>query len=340
MPTLRSLEEELEAHVRTGTLLRTRRAVTARANRNLLSSATAARRCCGGAAAAIPTADAGVTLRVALYAARDRGVRSQEFQVAGTTRLVQLADAVYCPAAAVAGIVGARSFFGIEGVCYEDTRALGGGGSGGGSGGGGGSSGWRGRTRAGASAAATAALIGMLESDDGGGGGGALEPLAAGVVAWSHRGGGGGTGGGLEDWGPMQLGDATTATFGAIPLRLGAHYVFAHEVAPPPPPGSGGVPSVCEHLLVFLDAAVGDTDTGAGAGTDVPVLLHQAPTVKARCGACGGRRYATAATVGDRLAPRGANPAYWCAPCFDAAHRAADGSLLFNDFTLLPYLHD
>ncbi|KAL4449459.1 hypothetical protein ABPG77_007103 [Micractinium sp. CCAP 211/92] len=117
------------------------------------------------------------------------------------------------------------------------------------------------------------------------------------------------------------------ASFESLWLRLGsgAGYLYCHQ---------GG----CEHLLTFQDVRIFDPSCDPPLRQHYPFRLT-APqhTIIRDCEVCG-TRAAKRVTYDDRAAPH--TPFFWCEDCFRLMHYDEQGSALYTDFRVFPYVQE
>ena len=247
--------------------------------------------------AATATEPATLIYRVAIYHAKDAGVRSEEFHVLGTNTLADLRDRIYCSyASAMADAPPASSFFGIEGVLYSDEQ-----------------------TTASASSAAPRAddargiLSSMLEEELRDSLEGATSAASA-VISWNRM--------SLQHghdhgWGILQKAPMNVK-LEELKVRLGAHYVFSHY---------GG----CEHIVVFLDVRAMSEHLDLPQEVFYPRKTHAMRRLKKRCN----KNFANFATLGDPFSTQ--NPSYICGRCFELLHCDEEGQVSTQAMDSIPY---
>jgi len=111
----------------------------------------------------------------------------------------------------------------------------------------------------------------------------------------------------------------------SLRLRLGARYLYAHK---------GGR---CEHFLYCSDVRLHNRNFDTQPRENFPLVKFQCTRKMRKCSICvaWSARYVV---FGDRLADT--SPCFFCQHCYHALHYSKDGRLLYDDFTVFPYLHD
>jgi snRNA-activating protein complex subunit 3 len=303
-------------------LLRSRRSLKPKKHRNAISAsekAAVVREAPGSLVPVGSAAPPSVLFHVALYHARDNGLRSEEFLLAGDNTLSELRDRIYCRNAKLGSFPGKdTSFFGIEGVLYTDCPSC--------------SepplappaSAESASTSAAAPASGMESLTALLEEDlsDAPPGSDACCNASA-TVAWNRhalamR--------GNHGWGVLQTESMLSTHIQDLKVRLGAHYVFSHL-------------GQCEHTLVFLDVRFASAEPGYDLLLNrcYPRRIHQMRRMRQLCHMCK-TKLASIVAIGDRMAST--NPALFCAPCYDLSHRTISGGAVITDNETISYLHD
>lgn len=110
---------------------------------------------------------------------------------------------------------------------------------------------------------------------------------------------------------------------GALRVRLGVRYLFAH------------LDGNCEHSIYFTDIRVATKSEMARSST--PKTTGFATRKYRICQVClaNGGKYLV---YGDKLAAH--SPTLFCQFCYHMLHYSKEGQLLYDDFIVLPYLHD
>lgn len=108
-----------------------------------------------------------------------------------------------------------------------------------------------------------------------------------------------------------------------LSVQIGKKYLYCHRAR-------------CEHIIVVTDVrqltALDEADASS-----YPKQIFQARYRQRRCTICD-RTLAKWITSEDSFSIE--DPSYYCADCFDMAHKNEDGSVNQTGFKLLPYLHD
>jgi hypothetical protein len=108
----------------------------------------------------------------------------------------------------------------------------------------------------------------------------------------------------------------------SLRFRAGVRYLYAH------------MNQCCEHYMYFSDIRVFHpiVDTPH----TYPRLTYMAKFDRRKCEVCflWSAQYIT---YGDRLALN--NPTHFCQHCYHMLHYRTDGTLLYDDFNVFPYLH-
>ncbi|GMH28289.1 hypothetical protein Nepgr_030132 [Nepenthes gracilis] len=113
------------------------------------------------------------------------------------------------------------------------------------------------------------------------------------------------------------------ARFCDVRFRLGASYLYCHQ-------------GDCKHAVVIRDMRlIHPEDVQSRAA--YPLLCFQQKFSLKKCSVCAIYK-ATKVTVDDKWA--GLNPCYFCENCYYLLHYAADGSLLYDRFSVYEYLQD
>lgn len=112
-------------------------------------------------------------------------------------------------------------------------------------------------------------------------------------------------------------------TFNDLTLQVGKKYLYCHRAR-------------CEHIIVVtaIRQILPSDDQNANS---YPKQIYQSKHRQRKCTICD-RTVAKWITTDDTFSIE--NPSYYCAECFDMAHRHHNGTLNNTGFKLLPYLHD
>ena len=110
-----------------------------------------------------------------------------------------------------------------------------------------------------------------------------------------------------------------------LDIRLGIRYLYCH------------LNGCCEHAVYFVDIRLHHPIMDSMLKSDYPKVIFQTKMKRRRCYICNAwsGRYLV---FGDRLADM--NPCLYCQHCYHSLHYTADGELLYDDFTVFPYVHD
>lgn len=105
-------------------------------------------------------------------------------------------------------------------------------------------------------------------------------------------------------------------------FRAGVRYAYAH------------MNQRCEHFMYISDVRV--FHPVVDTAHTYPRLMYMAKFDRRKCEICflWSAQYIT---YGDRLALN--NPTHFCQHCYHMLHYRTDGSLLYDDFNVFPYLH-
>jgi hypothetical protein len=130
-----------------------------------------------------------------------------------------------------------------------------------------------------------------------------------------------------------------TTTLSTLRVRLGLRYLYCH------------MKQICEHFLYFSDLRLFNTTTDYQQLTHsssrrvqsqnihetYPRLNYMAKFPRKKCEICllWSAQYVV---YGDRLAAN--NPTLFCQHCHHMLHYTNEGELLYDDFSVFPYLHD
>jgi hypothetical protein len=118
-------------------------------------------------------------------------------------------------------------------------------------------------------------------------------------------------------------------TLSTLHFRVGIQYLYSH------------MSQVCEHYLYFSDVRLCHPDTDLYRNESVfqlyPRMTFMAKFKRRKCGIC--QLWSAQFMVyGDRLTIT--NPTFFCQHCYFLFHYDCNGNLLYNDFTVFPYVHD
>ena len=129
-----------------------------------------------------------------------------------------------------------------------------------------------------------------------------------------------------------------STTLSSLKVRLGLRYLYCH------------MKQICEHFLYFSDLRLFNTTTDYQVSTSnlrhahsrniyetYPRLTYMAKFPRKKCEICllWSAQYLV---YGDRLAAN--NPTLFCQHCHHMLHYSNEGELLYDDFSVFPYLHD
>jgi len=107
-----------------------------------------------------------------------------------------------------------------------------------------------------------------------------------------------------------------------IDLRLGSHYLYAHQ-------------GDCQHVIIFTDMWIPhESDVQDSAA--YPLKTFQCKYRKKKCRICNIFQ-AKFVTYGDVLANE--NPFFYCEECYRPMHYSKEGHLLY-DYQVYPYFHE
>ncbi|KAL3534746.1 hypothetical protein ACH5RR_003207 [Cinchona calisaya] len=116
--------------------------------------------------------------------------------------------------------------------------------------------------------------------------------------------------------------DMQKTRFCDIRFRLGAGYIYCHQ-------------GNCEHLIIIRDMRLIHPEDVQNRGA-YPLITFQPKVRFRKCSVC--KIYkATMITIDDKWAQE--NPCYFCDLCYYMLHYA-NGSLLYNDFSVYDYFHE
>jgi hypothetical protein len=127
---------------------------------------------------------------------------------------------------------------------------------------------------------------------------------------------------GAKDDGPCHIHPMNAVRFDQLSMKVGVRCLYVHR-------------GNCEHYVYLCDVRTAHTLLD-GDAAQYPRVVFQAREDRRKCSVCD---LCTAAYVciDDKLADR--NPLYTCEHCYHMLHYDANGSLLYNDFQVLPYIH-
>lgn len=109
--------------------------------------------------------------------------------------------------------------------------------------------------------------------------------------------------------------------FEDLTIRLGAYYLYRHQ-------------GDCDHVLMFTDMRMlHDNDERSLAA--YPLLTFKIKSRRKKCGVCD-LHLAAYVTYNDKLAAH--SPFYFCRLCYKPLHYDKDGTLLYDDFQVYPYV--
>jgi hypothetical protein len=137
---------------------------------------------------------------------------------------------------------------------------------------------------------------------------------------------------------PPPIKSMNSTTLSSLRVRLGLRYLYCH------------MKQICEHFLYFSDLRLFNTTTDYQVSTSTsrrvqsqniyetyPRLTYMAKFPRKKCEICllWSAQYLV---YGDRLAAN--NPTLFCQHCHHMLHYSNEGELLYDDFSVFPYLHD
>ena len=115
-----------------------------------------------------------------------------------------------------------------------------------------------------------------------------------------------------------------TAVMEELEVSMDTRYLFCHE-------------NHCEHYVFFTGFRAHNRACDAKHWLAYPLVVSQMRMSRRRCGVCN-LLPAKHVVIGDRLAPE--SPYYCCDHCEFALHYTLDGDLIYDDFSIFPYVHD
>lgn len=122
--------------------------------------------------------------------------------------------------------------------------------------------------------------------------------------------------------GPYRTADMSQTRFADLTIRLGVTYAYLHQAD-------------CEHKFVFSEVrAVSGGD--AANRLRYPLVTFRTKPISRKCDACG-LFPGVLITYDDRHAPR--VPAYWCRECYGMFHFGVSGQKAYQ-YKVLPYIYD
>ena len=115
------------------------------------------------------------------------------------------------------------------------------------------------------------------------------------------------------------------ARLGGLQIRLGVRYLYSH------------LNGRCEHCIYFTDVRLHNPSQDPRLLSEYPRRVFLAKMKRRKCDVCDAwsGRYLV---FGDKLADT--NPCLFCQHCYHMLHYSSDGELLYDDFTVFPYLHN